>query len=151
VRSRVGVDLDPPDLGDADAVRFLQAFVWPGQHDRLERLEAAVAVWREDPPEIVVGDMLEELPGLLARRSGDALLLLWQSAALNYLPRDRQERVRELLDEAGREGPLALVETWQPLDGSHDYYGLFVQLWPEGERVEVAYSDFHGAWLDWRA
>jgi hypothetical protein len=151
VRSRVGVDRDPPDLRDDDAVRLLQAFVWPGEHERLQRLEAAVASWREEPPQIVVGDMLDELPGLLARRRDDALLLVWQSAALNYLPPERRDRVRELLEEAGSEGPLAFVETWQPLDGSHDYYGLYVQVWPEGKRFEVAHSDFHGAWLEWRA
>jgi len=151
VRSRVGVDRDPPDLRDPAAVRFLQAFVWPGQHERFERLEAAVAAWREDPPEIVAGDMLDTLPNLLARRRDDALLLVWQTAALNYLPPERRDRVRELLDEAGGEGPLAFVETWQPVDGSHEYYGLFVQMWPTGERIEVAHSDFHGAWLEWRA
>ena len=149
VRSRIGVDQDPPDLRDDDAVRYLKAFLWPGQHERLERLEAAVAVWREDPPEVVVGDLLDELPALLARRRDDALLLLWQSAALNYLPSDRRGRVRALLAEAGAEGPLAFVETWQPLDGSHDYYGLFVRVWPGGERTEVAHSDFHGAWVGW--
>ncbi|MDX6481740.1 MAG: hypothetical protein QOG85_2250 [Gaiellaceae bacterium] len=151
VRSRVGVDRDPPDLRDDHAVRFLRAFIWPGQHERFERLETAVAVWRADPPEIVVGDMLDALPSLLARRRDDALLLVWQTAALNYLPRERQDRVRELLSEAGAEGSLAFVETWQPVDGSHEHYGLYVQIWPNGERVEVAHSDFHGAWLEWRA
>ncbi|HET7568849.1 MAG TPA: DUF2332 domain-containing protein [Gaiellaceae bacterium] len=151
VRSRVGVDRDPPDLRDDDAVRVLQAFVWPGEHERLERLDAAVAIWREDPPDIAVGEMVDLLPALLERRRDDALLLVWQSAALNYLPREGQQRVRELLAEAGEEGPLAFVETWRPLDGSHDHYGLFVQIWPSGERVEVAHADFHGAWLAWRA
>ncbi|HVS84334.1 MAG TPA: DUF2332 domain-containing protein [Gaiellaceae bacterium] len=151
VRSRVGVDRDPPDLRDDEAVRLLQAFVWPGEHERLERLDAAVARWRKDPPPVVVGDMLDELPSLLARRRDDGLLLVWQTAALNYLPRERRDRVRELLAAAGEDGPLAFVETWQPLDGSHEYYGLFVQIWPGGERVEVAHSDFHGAWLEWLA
>jgi len=151
VRSRVGVDLSPPDLRDDDAVHFLKAFVWPGQDARLERLEAAVRIWRKSPPEVVVGDMLDELPALLERRRDDALLLVWQSASLNYLPSDRRDRVRELLAEAGSDGPLAFAETWQPVDGSHDYYGLYVQVWPSGERVEVAHSDFHGAWLEWRA
>jgi hypothetical protein len=149
VRSRVGVDAAPPDLRADDAARFLKSFVWAGRDDRLDRVDRAVDVWRRDPPETVVGDMLDELPGLLARRRDDGLLVLWQSAALNYLPRERQVRVRELLDEAGAEGPLAFVETWQPLDGTHDYYGLFVQTWPGGERVEVAHADFHGDWLDW--
>ena len=144
VRSRIGVDRDPPDLRDDGAVRMLKAFVWPGAHDRLERLEAAVAAWRENPPEIRVGDMLDELPALLARRRDDALLLVWQTAALDYLPAERRQGVRGLLAAAAEEGPLAFVETWRPRDGSHDHYGLFVN------GGEVARSDFHGAWLEWR-
>lgn len=151
VRSRVGVDRDPPDLRRDDAVRLLQAFVWPGQHERFARLEGAVACWREDPPEIRTGDMVDELPSLLARRRDDGLLVVWQTAALNYLPVERRERVRELLADAGADGPLAFVEAWLPVGESHDYYGLFVQLWPGGERVEVAHADFHGAWIEWRA
>jgi hypothetical protein len=70
---------------------------------------------------------------------------VWQTAALNYLPRARQAEVRGLLEEARAGGPLAFVETWQPGDGSHEYYGLFVN----GD--EVAHADFHGAWIDWLA
>jgi hypothetical protein len=29
------------------------------------------------------------------------------------------------------------------------HYGLTLQLWPGGERVEVAYATHHGEWLDW--
>jgi hypothetical protein len=150
VRSRVGVDAAPPDLRTDDGVRYLKSFVWAGREDRLERVDRAVDVWRRDPPEIRVGDMVDELPSLLARRRDDALLLVWQTAALNYLPRDRQEQLRGLLAQAGEDGPLAFVETWQPLDGSHDHYGLFMQTWPAGERIEVGHAEFHGAWLDWR-
>jgi hypothetical protein len=141
VRSRVGVDAAPPDLRTDEGVRYLKSFVWADQEQRLADLDAAVAVWRTDPPEIVTGDMLEELPELLARRRDDAPLVVWQTAALNYLPHDRQERVRELIAEAG----VAYVETSQPVDGSHDYYGLFV----DGD--EVAHAEFHGAWIEWHA
>jgi len=141
VRSRVGIDAAPPDLRTDEGVRLLKAFVWAGQTERLERLDAAVEVWRRDPPEIVAGDMVEELPAVLSRSRGDGLLVVWQTAALSYLPRERRERVRGLL--AGAE--VAFVETRQPSDGSHDYYGLFV----DGD--EVAHADFHGAWIDWRA
>jgi hypothetical protein len=141
VRSRVGVDAAPPDLHTEDGVRLLKSFVWADKRERLARIDAAVALWRRDPPEIVVGDMLDELPGLLARQRDGAVLLVWQTAALNYLPRERQHEVRRLLAEAD----VAYVETWRPSDGSHDYYGLYV----DGD--EVAHGEFHGAWLDWRA
>jgi hypothetical protein len=137
VRSRVGVDLAPPDLRTDDGVVLLKSFVWADQAERLERIDRCVEVWRRDPPEIVVGDLLDELPALLARGPN----LVWSTAALNYLPEERQARVRELIADAG----VAFVETSQPADGSHDHYGLVV----DGD--EVAHAEFHGAWLDWRA
>ena len=141
VRSRVGIDDAPPDLHTDEGVRLLKAFVWAGQEERLARLDAAIEVWRRDPPEIVAGDMVEELPALLSRFRDDELVVVWQTVALRYLPRERQETVRALL---AREN-VAFVETWQPNDGSHEYYGLFVN----GD--EVAHADSHGAWLDWLA
>lgn len=143
VRSRIGVDRDPPDLRSEEGVHVLKAFVWADQDERLDQLEHAVDVWRADPPTVVVGDIVDELPGLLARPGAGELLLVWATAALGYLPADRRARARELLASAGR--PLAFVETRQPLDGSHDHYGLRVN----GD--EVAHGDFHGAWLEWRA
>ncbi|HKN64533.1 MAG TPA: DUF2332 domain-containing protein [Gaiellaceae bacterium] len=143
VRSRVGFDLAPPDLHTDEGVRILQSFVWVGQEQRLADLEAAIAVWRHDQPRIVVGDMADELAKLVAGRPDDAPapLLIWQTAALNYLPKERQARVRELVAQAG----ATFVETWQPQDGSHDYYGLYV----DGD--EIAHAEFHGAWIEWLA
>jgi hypothetical protein len=137
VRSRVGVDAAPPDLRSDEGVRYLKSFVWAGQTERLARLDAAVEIWRRDPPEIVVGDILDELPALLERGPS----LVWQTAALNYLPRERQRAVRDLLAEAG----VLVVETWRPTDGGDAYYGLFVN----GD--EVAHAEFHGAWMEWLA
>ena len=151
VRSRVGVDLEPPDLRTEHGVRLLKAFVWAGQEERLRLLDRAVEVWRAGPPEVVRGDMLDELPALLARRRDDGLLVVWQTAALNYLPRERRARVRATIAAAAADGPLAFVETARPNDGSHTHYGLFVQIWPGGSRIELAHADFHGAWLAWCA
>ncbi len=36
---RVGVDLDPVDVTDADDARWLRACLWPDQPERLARLE----------------------------------------------------------------------------------------------------------------
>ena len=50
VADRVGVDLAPVDLGDPAQVRWLEAFVWPEAHDDRDRLRAAIAIARTDPP-----------------------------------------------------------------------------------------------------
>jgi hypothetical protein len=141
VRSRVGVDQAPPDLRTAEGVRRLKAHVWADQAERLRRLDEAVAVWREDPPEIVAGDLVDELPALLARASDGALQLVWETAVFGYLPEERRQRARELIAAA----PCAFVCTGPAADGSHDYYGLYV----DGD--VVAHAEFHGAWIEWLA
>jgi hypothetical protein len=139
VRSRVGVDLSPSDLRTEEGVRLLKSFVWVGQEQRMRDLDAAVEVWRRKPPEIVVGDMVDELPALLERGADDGVLLVWETAALGYLPEEGQARVRDLLEQAGG----VFVHTGRPQDGSQDYYGLYV------DDDEVAHAEFHGAWIEW--
>jgi hypothetical protein len=141
VRLRVGVDLAPPDPHTEDGVRLLKSFVWVGQEQRLADLDAAIEVWRRDPPEIVVGDLVDELPGLLGRHRGGAVLLVWETAAFGYLPEERRKRARALLAQAD----CVFVHTGEPENGSHDYYGLYV----DGD--EVAHAEFHGAWIEWLA
>jgi hypothetical protein len=141
VRSRIGVDLAPPDLRTDEGVHLLKSFVWAGQEQRLADLDAAIEVWRRDPPEVVVGDLVDELPGLLARRRDDGVLLVWETAALGYLPAERYKQARAMLAEAD----CVFVRTGQPQGGSHDYYGLYV------DDDEVAHAEFHGAWIEWLA
>jgi hypothetical protein len=141
VRSRIGVDLAPPDLRTEEGVRLLKAFVWAGQEQRIADLDAAVEVWRQDPPEIVVGDLVDQLPALLERRAEGGVLLAWETAVFGYLPEERRARARAMLAEAD----CVFVQTGQPEDGSHDYYGLYV----DGD--EVAHAEFHGAWIEWLA
>lgn len=75
---RVGLDLDPVDLDDADEVRWLEACLWPDDLGRLERFRAAVALLRDDPPELVAGDMVDDLEAVahstraVAQAAGDA-------------------------------------------------------------------------------
>jgi len=62
---RVGLDREPVDLSDPDAVRWLEACLWPDQPERLERFRAAVEVLRADPPTVVAGDMVDDLEATL--------------------------------------------------------------------------------------
>ena len=50
VVARVGVDLDPVDVTDADDARWLRACVWPDQPERAARLEAEMALAATAPP-----------------------------------------------------------------------------------------------------
>src|SRR5262245_52311785 len=83
VVARVGVDLDPVDVTDADDARWLRACVWPDQPERAARLEAEIALAATAPPLLLVGDAVEVLPDAFARVPADALPVVTTTWALS--------------------------------------------------------------------
>ena len=89
---RGGLDLNPLDVRDDDAMRWLETLVWPEHGDRRARLSAAVALARQDPPELVRGDLTRDLDRLVDTVPTDATLVVLHSAVLAYL--DEGDRLR---------------------------------------------------------
>lgn len=89
---RAGIDLNPLDVRDDDAMAWLRQLVWPGQEERLPRLAAAVEVAREDPPHLVRGDLLSGLPDLLGQAPAGATVVVQHSAVIAYLGADDRGR-----------------------------------------------------------
>lgn len=149
VRRRVGIDLNPIDVTTEDGLRLLEAFVRDdGYRGRLER---AAAVLQVDPPELVRGDYLDELPGLLERRSAETLTVVFQTHSTVYLSDDERSRLRSLVDEAGAEAPLAWISTPTPEEHGQRRgdYPLELAIWPPGTRQIVARTNVRGEWLEW--
>ena len=111
VRSRRGIDLSPVDVTTEHGARLLRAFIWPGRVERAQRLRKAIEILRREPPVLVRGDYVELLPALLAERDDSALTVVFQTASTGYLHADRRAELRELLEDAGREGPLGWIST----------------------------------------
>jgi hypothetical protein len=151
VASRVGVDAEPIDVTTDEGARLLKSFVWADQTWRLELLDQAIAALRADPPELVRGDLLDELPRLLERRRAGSLSVVYATAVLGYLSDEDRARFRELMRGAGAVGPLAFVSTGQSAHDEHTRWAMKVTIWPGGDRESIALADFHGAWLDWLA
>src|SRR5260370_1070524 len=82
---RAGLDLNPLDVHDADDVRWLSCLVWPGEGDREQRLAAALASARRDPPVVHRGDLLTDLPALAAQAPPDATLVVYHTSVLAYV------------------------------------------------------------------
>jgi len=94
---RGGVDLNPLDVSDPDAMAWLENLVWPEQDDRRARLRQAVAVAAADPPRLVRGDLVEELPALVAEAGRRGTVVVFHSAVAAYLPLEHRARMQELL------------------------------------------------------
>ncbi|MER7558694.1 DUF2332 domain-containing protein [Nocardioides sp. NPDC126508] len=154
ITARVGVDLNPLDVTDPDDMSWLLTLIWPGHDQRHDRLAAAIEVTRAEPPQLIAGDMLDQLDGALetAAASGGTPVV-HHSAAVAYLDeRDRVEienRLRTLV-AAGRchwislEGPRVIpsLATAAPSLAA-DHFSLAV----DGQAV--GWLQGHGAALGW--
>jgi hypothetical protein len=147
VRARIGIDRAPIDVRSEAGARLLRSFVWAGQDERLRRLDQAIEAVRADPPELVRGDYVEELPAVLAGLRAGGLTVVFQTASFGYIGDEGRARVRSVLEEAGQDRELAFISTGKPRDG--DDWGLRIVYWPDGEREFAGHADYHGDWLQW--
>ena len=154
VGSRRGIDLSPIDVGNEEGVVLLHSFLWPGLTERASRLDAAIETFLDCPsrPELVGGDYVDLLPGVLASRSAEALTVVFQTASTGYLPLERYDVLRASLAAAAADGrPLAWVSSRRREEKEFDdetWWELELRIWPDPARL-VALVDFHGNWVDW--
>jgi hypothetical protein len=149
------VDLHPLDVSDADATAWLETLVWPEQDARRERLAHAVEIARSEPPTLVAGDLLEELPALVSAASTHGEVVVFHSAVAAYLRAEDRERMHDLLRDLVGSGACHWVSNEAP--------GIFPRLSatappPTPRRFELAldgrvlaHTHGHGADLHWLA
>src|SRR5712691_7764614 len=115
VVARIGIDLDPVDLTDADDARWLRACLWPEQPEqpeqpeRVARLEAELALAATAPPLLLQGDAVEMLPDAFAGVPADALPVVTTTWALSHFPLESRLRFLHRLDEAAAGRAVAWV------------------------------------------
>ena len=85
---RAGLDLNPLDVTDPADLAWLDALIWPEHAHRRARLRAAAAVAAAEPPLLVRGDLVDDLPALAARAPADAALVVH---TLYQVPAPRRE------------------------------------------------------------
>ena len=150
---RAGVDLHPLDVRNGDDMRWLETLVWPEQHERRERLLAAIEIAKTDPPHLVAGDAVEAVAALAAEAPDDATLVIVTSGVLVYLPAAQRarfaEQVRALdarwISLEGR-GALPEVEARLPEATEGGVPGRFVLALDEHP---LAFTGPHGQSLAW--
>lgn len=177
IASRVGIDLTPIDVHDAEATRWLRACAWAEHLARSAQLQRALAIARQAPPSVVTGNALDTLPDVVAGISQNVPLCLFHSATLAYFTDEERVRFTNLITMLAEErdlfwlsseGPAPLhesireqAEEWRRRDqaereagrpGVEPVHWLVLTAFQGGRRTErpLAAVDMHGAWLEWR-
>ncbi len=149
VASRLGIDLQPVDVRDPDAVDWLRALVWPEHIDRLTLLEQAVAAACAAPPPLRASDAIDGLPEVLSDVPTDVLPCVYHTFTINQLSRPARTRLAELLDAFGATRDVATISIAY---GAEPLPELRMVTYRQGIKHErlLAYCHPHGQWLDWR-
>jgi hypothetical protein len=124
---RIGFDRAPLDVSRDEDADWLRACIWPGEFDRLERLERAIAAFRAarqsaSPPVIEQADAREVPARLLALSSAKVhpFWLAYQTVVREYLGSSRQDYLvgmRQWLATMPR-GSALWIELEAPPDGA---------------------------------
>jgi hypothetical protein len=97
------------DVRDPDAVGWLLACVWADHEPRRRRLRAAIELARAAPPRVVRGDLVDDLPGLLAEAPRDARLVVFHSAVLSYVSGERRAAFADALAAASTDREIVWI------------------------------------------
>ena len=165
IRGRVGLDLDPVDLSDRDAVRWLEACLWPEVPGRVERFRAARDLLQGRQPEVRRGDMVEGLPGAVGvarqQAGSESHVVVFSSWALTYLEPSRRADLEAAVSSLARDCVALSWLTAEPpacapgivppggVDDGATVVGL--RRWRGGverEPARLGTTHPHGAWVD---
>jgi hypothetical protein len=94
---RAGLDLNPLDVTDPGDLAWLDALIWPEQEHRRGRLRKAAAVAAADPPLLVRGDLVDDLPELASRAPAGATLVVFHTSVLYQVPEPRRTAFVDLV------------------------------------------------------
>ncbi len=158
VMSVQGCDLAPIDLSDEPAALKLKSYVWPDAPARMARIDAAIQLASQDPPNVVRQDAWAFVSDMLARPQAEGTTRgMFHSIMWQYMPEETQGSITQAMEAAGsaatRDRPLAWIalET-DPATFRHE---LKVRLWDgdeyDGETHVLSFAHPHGAWVEWLA
>ena len=86
IHGRRGLDPDPIRSDDDDALRWLDACIWPDQSERRNRLRAAIATSQSEPPSIDIAHLPDGIDATVSTARTGARPALITSWVLAYLP-----------------------------------------------------------------
>ncbi len=173
VAERIGIDVEPLDVGDVAVRRWLEACL-PQEVGAVTRFHHAARLALSHPGRLVRGDAFAVLPDVLASIPDDRLVCLTDSYVHVFFSKADLIRFRELVDGAGAERDLDWIslDPLVPMGGgatrsvigiqapreliernrAEGVFGVLAAVsYREGSRTSGLLAAAHpgGAWLEW--
>jgi hypothetical protein len=153
IASVLGVDLNPIDVLDTDARRWLEALVWPENHDQRMLLAVSLDLLAADPPPILRGDAIDVLPQIARTLPAGEPRVVFHSATRMHVLAGRLDAFDAAITSLGHTGPLwwLSVEDAPDPDPRPDSARPGVALHlraPDGQQRTLAVVEGHLRWVE---
>ncbi len=138
----------------AQALR-LKSYVWPEATERMQRIDAAIALAGKQPPDLVRADAGEWVPRILALPQEEGVTrVLYHSIMWQYMPISTRESIVAAMEAAGEKATGERPLAWIQLETNRVTFNheLAVRFWPDPDAlgwVTLATAHPHGAWVEW--
>jgi hypothetical protein len=148
-----GCDIAPVDLSDPAAALRIKAYVWPDAPERLTRMDAAIALAAQHPPDLTAADAADWTAQRLALPQASGVTRVIQHSIMwQYLGDERRARITAMIEAAGAMATAERPLAWVMLETNRATFlhELTVRYWPGGSDPRVlSHAHAHGAWVEW--
>lgn len=146
---RAGLDLNPLDVTDPADVAWLEALIWPEHQHRRTRLRAAAGIAAADPPTLMRGDLVDDLPRLAAQAPPGATLVVFDISVLYQVAPERRAEFTELASRLpghwiAVEAPVVLAYDDLPAPPDQAFYNVLAL-----DGRPLAWTRGHGESMAW--
>jgi hypothetical protein len=148
---RRGCDLNPVLLENPDHRRRLEAYIWPDQRDRLDRMRAAAMIAARLGVTVEQAAADDWLARELTSSPADTCTVLYHSITWQYIAANQRAEIERLIARAGARANAARPFCHLRFEPQNEG-GFFLRLqqWPSNQDRILAKADPHGRWIDWR-
>jgi len=152
ILSRCGIDLNPINLQDPDAVAWLEALCWVEQRERAQRLHTAIQIARNhSQPHMLQGSVFDLLTQACAEIPAQVPLCLYHTFTIyQFTPEMREQFTGLIAAQARLREHLAHVSIeWLNPAGLPELRLARYQHSVLVEDTLLAQVDYHGRWMTW--
>jgi len=149
VVARRGLDLNPLDLADADALRWLRALIWPEHVERARAMDAALGHARTVPIEIIRGDATRDLEREVRALPDNAARVVFATHVFYQISSKGRQAILDGLADASAEQPVDLILMESSGEGDSIVSRFAFDDGRCSASGQLARADSHGRWIDW--
>jgi hypothetical protein len=151
IDQRSACDMAPVDLDDEEQRLRLRAYVWPDQTERLERLDAAIAVARREGHKVERADASNWVAAKLATMPEGLATVLFHSIMWQYVPAREQARITRDIHAAGERATKSAPLAWLRFETTavDRKSELHLTIWPGEHQHRLAAARAHGNAVTW--